>query len=194
MASAGAGRSRRWLAWAWRTCLLAGLTASVAGCVGMPNSGSPGTFSATPQDTSQDSDFIGAVPAGPQSGWKPSDIVTGYLNATVSYPAYSAIAEKYLANPSSKNWAPNWSVTVVDRVIVSPEATYSADGKTATVAVSGAVQASFDGTGQYVGAQQVGHGTQTEQQFTLVKQGKQWRIPDPPANRRVSRPDFAQGC
>jgi hypothetical protein len=99
----------------------------------MPNSGSPGTFSATPRNTSQDSDFIGAVPAGPQSGWKPSDIVTGYLNATVSYPAYSAIAEEYLTSPRSKNWAPNWSVTVVDQVIVSPEATYSADGKTATV-------------------------------------------------------------
>src|ERR1700745_2233275 len=135
MASAGQGRPRRWLVRAWRTCLLAGLAVSVAGCVGMPNSGSPGTFSATPQDTSQDSDFIGAVPAGPQSGWNPSDIVTGYLNATVSYAAYSAIAEKCLASPRSKNWAPNWSVTVVDQVIVSPEAAYSADGKTATVDV-----------------------------------------------------------
>ena len=172
--------------------MLAAVAASLAGCVGMPNSGSPGTFSATPQDTSQDSDFIGAVPAGPQSGWKPSDIVTGYLNATVSYPAYSAIAEEYLASPRSKNWAPNWSVTVVDQVIVSPEATYSADGKTATVDVSGAVQASFNGTGQYVGAQQGGHGTQTEEQFTLVKQGKQWRITDPPKNRMLTEPDFAQ--
>jgi hypothetical protein len=172
--------------------VLAAVAASLAGCVGMPNSGSPGTFSATPQDTSQDSDFIGAVPAGPQSGWRPSDIVTGYLNATVSYPAYSAIAEKYLASPRSKNWAPNWSVTVVDQVTVSPEASYSADGKTATVDVSGAVQASFNGTGQYVGAQQGGHGTQTEQQFTLVKQGKQWRIADPPKNRMLTEPDFAQ--
>src|SRR5437763_15932943 len=130
MASAGSRRwlARRWLTRAWRTCVLAAVATSVAGCVGMPNSGSPGTFSATPQDTSQDSDFIGAVPAGPQSGWGPADIVTGFLNATVSYPAYSAIAEKYLASPRSKNWAPNWSVTVGDEVIVSPEATYSADG------------------------------------------------------------------
>src|SRR5690348_4906059 len=193
MASAGRRRlTRRWLTRAWRTGVLAAAVASLAGCVGMPNSGSPGTFSATPRNTSQDSDFIGAVPAGPQSGWNPSDIVTGYLNATVSYPAYSAIAEEYLTSPRSKNWAPNWSVTVVDQVIVSPEATYSADGKTATVAVSGAVQASFNGTGQYVGAQQVGHGTQTEQQFTLVKQGKQWRITNPPKNRMLTEPDFAQ--
>jgi Lipoprotein LpqB beta-propeller domain/Sporulation and spore germination len=173
--------------------VLAVAAASVAGCVGMPNSGSPGTFSATPQDTSQDSDFIGAVPAGPQSGWDPSDIVTGYLNATVSYPAYSPIAEEYLASPVPRNWAPNWSVTVVNQVIVSPEARFSADGKRAVVDVSGAVQASFNGTGQYVGAQQGGHGTQTaEEHFTLVKQGKQWRITNPPKNRMLTEPDFAQ--
>src|SRR6266576_1047529 len=192
MAKAGSRPTRRWLSPAWRTCVLAAVAASVAGCMGMPNSGSPGTFSATPKDTSQDSDFIGAVPAGPGPNWNPSDIVTGYLNATVSYPAYSTIAEEYLASTASKDWAPNWSVTVVDQVIVSPEATYSADGKTATVDVSGAVQASFNGTGQYVGAQQVGHGTQTEEQFTLVKQGKQWRITNPPKNRMLTEPDFAQ--
>ena len=193
MASAGAGRPRRWLARAWRACLLAGLAASVAGCVGMPNSGSPGTFSATPQDTSQDSDFIGAVPAGPQPDWSPADIVTGFLNATVSYPAYSAIAEEYLASSVPRNWAPNWSVTVVDQVVVSPEATFSDGGRRAVVDVTGTVQASFNGTGQYVGAQQGLHGTQTaNQQFTLVKEGKQWRITNPPKNRMLTEPDFAQ--
>jgi Lipoprotein LpqB beta-propeller domain/Sporulation and spore germination len=173
--------------------VLAAAVAFVAGCVGMPNSGSPGTFSATPRDTSQDSDFIGAVPAGPQSGWAPSDIVTGYLNATVSYPAYSTIAEEYLASQHGKNWAPNWSVTVVDQVNVNHYAAISTDGKRAVVDVSGAVQASFNGTGQYVGAQQGRHSTQVaEERFTLVKQGKQWRITNPPKNRMLTEPDFAQ--
>ncbi len=173
--------------------MLAAVAASVAGCVGMPNSGSPGTFSATPQDTSQDSNFIGAVPAGPQSGWDPSDIVNGFLNATVSYPAYSAIAQEYLARSVPRSWAPAWSVTVVDQVNVNRDAAISADGKRAVVDVSGAVQASFNGTGQYVGAQQGSHGTQTaEEKFTLVKQGKQWRITNPPANRILTEPDFAQ--
>jgi len=193
MASAGAGPSRRWLSRAWRTCLLAGLAVSVAGCVGMPNSGSPGTFSATPQNTSQDSDFIGAVPAGPQPGWSPANIVTGFLNATVSYPAYSAIAEEYLASPVSRNWAPNWSVTVVDRVIVSPVATISDGGRRAVVDVTGTAQASFNGTGQYVGPQQDRHGTQPAgQSFTLVKEGKEWRITNPPESRLLTEPDFAQ--
>src|SRR6266704_3753824 len=185
----GLARVRR----TWRACVLAAVAASVAGCVGMPNSGSPGTFSATPQDTSQDSNFIGAVPAGPQSGWDPSDIVNGFLNATVSYPAYSAIAQEYLARSVPRSWAPAWSVTVVDQVNVNRDAAISADGKRAVVDVSGAVQASFNGTGQYVGAQQGSHGTQTaEEKFTLVKQGKQWRITNPPANRILTEPDFAQ--
>jgi hypothetical protein len=193
MASAGLGRPRRWLVRAWRTCLLTGLAVSVAGCVGMPNSGSPGTFSATPKDTSQDSDFIGTVPAGPEPNWSPNDIVTGFLNATVSYPAYSAIAEEYLASSVPRNWAPNWSVTVVDQVNVSPVATFSDGGRRAVVDVTGTVQASFNGTGQYVGVQQGRNGTvTTDQRFTLVKEGKQWRITNPPKNRILTEPDFAQ--
>ena len=189
MASAGA---RRWLARAWRTCLAAGLAASVAGCVGMPNSGSPGTFSATPRDTSQDSNFIGAVPSGPQPDWSPAEIVTGFLNATASFPAYSTIARQYLASSAARTWNPGWSVRVVDQ-INPPQAEISTDGRAATVDVSGTVQASFDGTGQYVGAQQGRREGQTaEQHFTLVKQGKQWRITNPPKNRMLTQPDFAQ--
>ena len=62
------------------------VVASVAGCVGMPDSGSPGTFSATPQGTTSDFGFIGAIPAGPAPKWTPSEIVTGFLNASASYP------------------------------------------------------------------------------------------------------------
>jgi hypothetical protein len=192
MASRAERRPRRGPSLGLRLCLLAALAVSVAGCVGMPNSGSPGTFSATPKNTSQDSDFIGAVPAGPQPGWTPAQIVNGFLNATLSYPAYSAIAQEYLARPDKK-WAPTWSVTVVDQVAVSPQAAVSADGRTAVVGVSGTVRASFNGTGQYVGAQPGQTGTQTaSQQFTLVKQGRQWLISDPPRIRMLAEPDFAK--
>ena len=134
--------------------MLAAAAASVAGCVGMPNSGSPGTVGATPQDTSQDSDFIGAIPAGPQKGWSPTDIVKGFLNASISYPGYQDIAREYLAStPGKQPWDPGWSVKVVQRVSVPLAAEYSQGGRVATVDVTGAVQASFNGSGQYVGAQ-----------------------------------------
>jgi hypothetical protein len=55
------------------------------------------------------------------------------------------------------------------------------------------VRASFNGTGQYVGAQQGQTGTQTaSQDFTLVKQGKQWLITNPPRIRMLAEPDFAK--
>ena len=192
MANTGERRPRRWPFRGLRLCLLAALAVTVAGCVGMPNSGSPGMFSATPKNTSQDSDFIGAVPAGPQPGWTPSQIVNGFLNATLSYPAYSAIAQEYLARPDRK-WAPYWSVTVVDQVNVSRLAEITDGGRKAVVSVSGAVRALFNGTGQYVGAQQGQAGTQTtSQDFTLVKQGKKWLITNPPNVRMLAEPDFAK--
>src|SRR5256885_10205534 len=137
MARVRSARERSWLAPGWvapgwlapgwlarcrLALVLAAAAASVAGCVGMPNSGSPGTVGATPQDTTQDSDFIGAIPAGPQKGWSPADIVQGFLNASISYPVYKDIAKEYLASPSGKQqpWAPTWSVKVVDHVNVPP--------------------------------------------------------------------------
>jgi hypothetical protein len=199
MASTGPGRPRRWLARARRACVLAVAVASVAGCVGMPNSGSPGTFSATPQDTTPNSDFIGAIPAGPAAKWQPWEIVTGFLNASASYPVYSAVAKEYLVGAASKSWDPHWSVQVVDQVSVPRNADFGPGGKQATVNVTGTLRASFNGTGQYVGAQaqaqaqQKNGGTQEARwPFRLVKVDGQWRITNPPPFRMLTEPDFSQ--
>lgn len=184
--------SGRWLARSWRACLLAAVAASVAGCVGMPNSGSPGTFGATPQDTTPAFGFIGAIPAGPGPGWTPSQIVAGFLNASASYPAYSEIAQEYLTGTDARHWDPGWSVQVVDQVSVPKDATVSADRRQATVNVTGAVQASFNGSGQYVGAQQNRGAPTVSKQFKLVKVNGQWRIVGPPGGRMLTQPVFAQ--
>jgi Lipoprotein LpqB beta-propeller domain/Sporulation and spore germination len=183
--------------------VLAAAAASVAGCVGMPNSGSPGTVGATPQNTSQDSDFIGAIPAGPQKGWTPTEIVQGFLNASISYPGYQDIAREYLSSPPGKQpWDPGWSVKVVEQVNVPIDADYSQGGRIATVDVTGPVQASFNGSGQYVGAQGSrsegqpdSSGTQlADQEFTLAKVNGQWRITNAPEFRfrMLKQPDFAK--
>ncbi len=191
MASTGPGRPRQWLARARRACVLAAAVASVAGCVGMPNSGSPGTFSATPQDTTPDSDFIGALPAGPAATWSPTEIVTGFLNASASYPVYSAIAKEYLVSAASRAWNPAWSVQVVDQVDVPPRADFSPGGKQAAVDVTGTLRASFNGTGQYVGAQQRRGGGEADWVFKLVKTDGHWRITNPPQFRMLTEPDFS---
>jgi Lipoprotein LpqB beta-propeller domain/Sporulation and spore germination len=168
------------------------VVASLAGCVGMPDSGSPGTFGATPQGTTSDFGFIGAIPAGPAPGWTPSEIVAGFLNAnaSVSYPTYKDVAKEYLVSSAANTWIPNWSVKVVDK-INPPLPDIQRDGRHATVTVSGTAQASFNGSGQYVGAQQSG-AQLINQQFHLVKVNGLWRITNPlPQGRLLTQPDFA---
>jgi Lipoprotein LpqB beta-propeller domain/Sporulation and spore germination len=189
----GGAAARRWLGRAWRVSLVAALAASVAGCVGMPNSGSPGTFTAAPQDTMQPGEIIGAIPAGPAPNWDPSEIVTGFLNASASYPLYAATAREYLTSAAARAWAPTWSVTVVDQVDVPKQADVSPGGRQAAVDVTGGVRASFNGTGQYVGAQPGGNGTSVaSQQFQLVKVDGQWRITNPPRDRLLNESDFSE--
>jgi hypothetical protein len=161
--------------------------------MGMPNSGAPGTADATPQASTPDSGFIMAIPAGPGAKWTPAQIVTGFLNAnaSISYTNYQSVAQEYLTSAAIRGWSPTWSVEVVDQV--NPPAIVSQDATHATVQVTGRVRASFDGTGQYVGAQSSRGNTQDRQQFDLVKVGGQWRITNPvPTVRLLSQSDFAQ--
>ena len=184
-------RARRWLTRARLACVVTAVAASAAGCMGMPNSGAPGTFGATPQASTPDSEFIVAVPASPGNNWTPAEIVDGFLNASLSYPNYQPVADEYLTSAAVTRWNPTWSVQVVDQV--NTPVVVSQDTKHAVVDVTGTVRASFDGTGQYVGAQP-GRGTQPpNQQFQLVKVGGQWRISNPlPRFRMLSESDFAQ--
>jgi hypothetical protein len=188
--------ARTRLTWLGRAGLLAAAVLSVAGCVSMPDNGPVGVFSASPQSTAQGGeDFIGSVPAGPGHGWTPSQIVQGFIDASASYPTDSAIARQYLTSPAIKTWHPGWSVTVFSQVTVPPRADLSPvgrhGGQQAVVDVTGAVQATLNGTGQYVSAQ-----GQTEQaghySFILIKVNGQWRISNPPGYRMLTGTEFPQ--
>jgi hypothetical protein len=196
-------RPASWLARCRLAVVLAAAAASVAGCVGMPNSGSPGTVGATPRDTTPDSDFIVAIPAGPQKGWTPTEIVRGFLNASISYPGYQDIAREYLVSaPGKPTWDPGWSVKVIEQVGIPNDAVYSQGRRMAMVDVTGKVQASFNGSGQYVGAQEGHSGAQpggsggqlADQQFTLTKVNGEWRITNAPefTFRMLTQPDFGK--
>ena len=171
-----------------RICVLAALVASVAGCVGMPSNGPAEESTASPQSPAPDVDFIGPHPSGPQPGGNPSQIVQEFLLASASYPTY-AVAKEYLVGSASKTWNPGWAVTVFSTLDVPKGVPASKGGHGVTVNVSGAVQASFDGSGQYVSAQSQGQAA-NEYPFNLVKVGGQWRITNPPNNRMLTTGDF----
>ncbi len=178
-------------------CLLAAVTVAVAGCVGMPQSGQNGTFTNKQADTEQNPESqIGLFPSGPQPNSSPVGIVKEFLEASASYPTDATIVQEYLANPA-KDWNPGWSVTVLKTYNVASRGTVRTTGphgsEQAVVEVSGPVQATLNGTGQYVLASaQGGNSTQTSQ-FDLVKVDGQWRISDlPKTGRLVTEGEFPQ--
>jgi hypothetical protein len=176
----------RGLLFARGACVLAAVAVSLAGCVSMPSSGPVGAISATPQSTSADGDVIEQLPAGPHGTQGPAEIVQGFLTASASYPANASIAREYLVGSVSKEWNPGWSVTVFSKFNPYqqslPRPGHGA--QVATVDVSGAVQSTFNGSGQIVSAGSQG-GTAGSYQFSLMKVDGQWRISKPPPARRL---------
>lgn len=59
------------------------------------------------------------VPRGPVRGWRPQDIVRGFLTASATYgydPAH-AIAKEYLTDGKhgfERRWRPGWAATIID--------------------------------------------------------------------------------
>jgi Lipoprotein LpqB beta-propeller domain/Sporulation and spore germination len=172
---------------------VAAVTGSVAGCVGMPSSGSAVEFTASPQSTQQQNNFSGPYASGPEPNGSPRQIVEGFLAASGSDPAYSAVAGEYLAGPAARNWNPGSvkvlsSVSVTDLGQMAPAVPHGAPR--AEVGITGSVQAAFSGSDRYISAQPPGPATITYD-FVLVKVGGQWRISDPPTYRILNENDFS---
>jgi hypothetical protein len=164
---------------------------TVTGCVGMPSNGAAAEFTATPQSTQQENNFTGPFSApGPAPNENPSQIVTGFLFASAAYPTYSHAAAEYLVGSVARTWNPS-SVTVYSEFNTTshgslpPTAPHGAPRAWVDISVS--VQATLNGSGQYVSAQAQ---SSPPSQFILVKVNGQWRIQNPPSFRMVNANDF----
>lgn len=190
--ASGAGRARRWRI-VPQICVMAAVVAGVAGCVGMQSSGQVVELGASPQATQPPEDSIGPFPAEPQPGGSPSQIVQGFLVASASYPTYADIARQYLVSSASRAWQPTSAVTVFSNspafLPAPPQPGGRPGAPRAAVQVTGAVQATFDGSGQYVSAQGQGQPSGSYI-FELVKVDGQWRITNPPSYRMLTATEF----
>ena len=171
---------------------MAAVAGSVAGCVGMPSSGSATEFTASPQSTQQQNNFTGPYASGPVPNGSPRQIVEGFLVASGSDPAYSAVAGEYLLGSAARSWNPGSvkvlsSVSVTDSGPLAPAVPHGAPR--AQVIVTGSVQAEFTGSDRYISAQVSGPAT-VAYNFVLVKTGGQWRISNPPPYRILNENDF----
>jgi hypothetical protein len=181
-----------------------GLVVSLAGCVSMQDSGPPGTLQATPSGTTQDAANIGFIPVQPKPGLTPTQLVSAFLTVSASYSTYPMIVKSYLTPDEAKDWNPQWSATVFSSFPdVTPLPAATAKGKPAAkviVTVSGQVQATFSGSGQYLSVSQ--NSTQSScakdqpnftcEQFTLVQSSGQWRIAKLPSYLLLDGNDFSR--
>jgi hypothetical protein len=174
-------------------CVLAAVVASVAGCVGMPSNGPAVEFSAGPQNSAPEGNLVGVVPAGPQPGEDPSQIVQGFLTASASYPS-DTVALEYLVSSAVRTWNPSFAVTVFNSLKVSDWVPAPKSGRNgvqqASVDVRGAVQTCFNGSGQYAPAQCPDQSSGAWK-ARLVKVNGQWRITNPPDYRMLPSSAFS---
>jgi Lipoprotein LpqB beta-propeller domain/Sporulation and spore germination len=175
----------------WRTCLVIAVAGSVAGCVGMQSSGPAAEFTPSTQSTQPDSNFSVPYASGPQPNESPGQIVVGFLVASGSDPAYSAVAGEYLVGSAARTWDPS-SVQVFSTLNPAPAVPMAAGPHhtpRASVSVTGSVQAAFDGSDRYISAVAPDQGS-VPYKFILVKVDGQWRISNPPKFRMLYENDF----
>ena len=195
MASQSGRLGRAWRARAWRACLLTAAAASLAGCVSMPNNGPATEFTASPQSSQPNNDFIGLFPSAPRPGGSPWQIVQGFLVASANYPTYSALADDYLVASAAKSYNP-YGLTVLSvfselKQLIGQTAAGARDPARATVQTAGTVQTTFGSSpqGQYFWPQSQS-AVDSTYTFNLVKVNGQWRISNPPRSRMLLSEDF----
>jgi hypothetical protein len=149
---------------------VAGLAAAAAvlaaGCATVPTVGQPRAVIGA---TGQSPQFVQPIPPLPQPGWKPREVVLGFVAASASFAGHHAAAQQFLS-PSARRTLHlgRWPVTVVTGLDV----TTTVVGPNTMQAIVPTMQlATISDIGQ-----EVYRPTSRQYKFTLVKIGGQWRI------------------
>lgn len=167
----------------------------VAGCVSMPSGGPVQSYPVTQGADAPNEQFAQIQPKPPGAGWSPSQVVQGFLTASASFGSYGEVVQQYLTPAEQENWKTYWSAVVFKSGPKVTPPTYPAEVKnptSATVSVTGVVQASLKGSGSYsVPSAQGSAPSVPEYQFTLQKVHGQWRISDAPPVLLLTSNSFA---
>lgn len=157
------------------------LAASLAGCVSIPSNGPVQSSTVTQGPGAEGQHYLQIVPKPPVKGWRPDQIVQGFLLASASF-GYWQTAREYLT-PTAR-WNPTWSAIVYSSGPRVSTPVYQKVKKgppnTAVVTVGGKVQATLSQYGGYaVPAAPSASGPQQQgvpEVFKLEMVGGQWRI------------------
>jgi hypothetical protein len=154
------------------------LSLTAAGCVSIPSGGPVVSYTVTQGANGQTQPYMQIVPPSPGPGWSPADIVEGFLTASASFVGQQQVARDYLTPEASHGWHPGWSATVFTngpQVIPRSVAGSGSAGKgTASVTISGNIQATLTDEGTYAVAVPTQKGLTF--QYDLKMYRGQWRI------------------
>lgn len=150
-----------------RLAALALLAAALCACTTLPVTGDVHSDPAGSEETSDQAPYF--APPGPGKDDSPEEIVRGFLLAMQANPPSTAVARSFLSSRAKATWRPGQGTIVYDAPTID-----SADGQV-IARLRGAHQLSphgiwLDGT------------TSTTATFSLslVQEGGQWRIDNPP--------------
>jgi hypothetical protein len=175
--------------------LVAGVCAT--GCVSMPTGGPVQSYPVTQAADAQSQPYAQVVPQSPGNNWSPQQIVQGFLTASASFGNYSQVALQYLTSAARADWKPTWSATVYkegpDVTAPSYPSGTAKNAQTATVQITGKVQATLQGYGNYSVPSASGSAQSSNPLpvFTLAKEGGQWRISQAPTEFLLTSDSFS---
>ncbi len=156
---------------------------TVGGCAAIPTSG---PVSQVPEDSSMGQSTVRYSPAPPVDGASPGEVVRGYLDAMLAYPASTRTAAAFLTPEAADAWDRQSGVTVYRdaKVASQPEGVAASEGT--RVGVDAMETGRLDAEGRYA----EGRGVRSTG-YTLVRSDGQWRISDPQPGLMVTAKFFA---
>ena len=157
--------------------ILAALLA--AGCATIPSSGPVGSAPIPAPPAGGGVSGGGLIVEGPQPGWNPEQVVSGFLLASASFAHDHATAREYLTPSASRLWQPGAQVTILASTpsVYQQMGRLNGQGDRATVMVSWQELATLDTSGQYTA-----RGGAARQYFALESVHGEWRIAGVPSS------------
>ena len=163
------------------TLMLGAILATLlaTGCATIPSSGPVGSAPIPAPPAGGGVSGGGLIVEGPQPGWTPEQVVSGFLLASASFAHDHGTAREYLTPGASRLWRPGAQVTILAStpIVYPTTGRFSGQGNQASVEVSWQELATLDTSGQYTAR----GGAPSQQSFALEKVNGQWRIDDVPS-------------
>lgn len=156
----------------------------LAGCASVPSGSRVVRGNAGGPEQPIDDPYVRIIPVGPERGWDPVTIVTGFRNASASFDGPNGdhqVAREYLACGAC--WRPGVGSIVYDRL--DPLELETDAGDRVTVTATGTQLGRIGADGQYIA-----DANRFRETYVLRRNGAgQWRITDPPQQLLLSRDD-----